>query len=152
MAQPGLDRALVEMLAMGLPDALAAQEPAQKRERGVGEVIKGKDQRRHPEAVARQREQQPAEKIAQGNAAHIAHENARRMPVPPEESQRRAGGGEPVKGERVPGGHSSGDGSDADTQGYRLAAGESVDAVHEIEQIEEPQPEEAGGKAVEGDG
>src|SRR3546814_17886628 len=82
VAAAALYRALVEMLAVRLPDLFATQGAAAQRDGRVGAVVERQDQRRRPGAGRRKAEQQPAEKGAQGHAAAAAEGTMRRTTGP----------------------------------------------------------------------
>jgi hypothetical protein len=143
-------RALIEMLAMRLPDALAAQKAHQQGQRRIGEVIKRQDQRWCPEPLGGHGQEQPADHIAKGNAADIAEKNLCRWPIPAQKSRRGGGGGERQQRQIViPRRSEQRYEGDAQTQEDRLAAGDAVNAVHEIVEIDEPDPQQRGGDVIE---
>ncbi len=96
MAEAAPHGLLIEMLAVRQPDALAAGEAAQQRDRRVGQEIERQDQRDLPVPAGGGGEQQEADQIAERHAADIAEKDARRRPVPDEKPDRGGGdrGGE----------------------------------------------------------
>src|SRR5579875_447387 len=141
MGKAALHRALIEVPAVCQPDPLAAQQPPEQRQSRVGEEIKRQDQRDLPAAAQREIEQQKADQIAERRAADIAEKDAGRRPVPDEKSGRRPddGGGEGSHPGIDPGAE-AGEQHEAAADRHRLAASEPVDAVHEVEGVDEPQP------------
>src|SRR5208282_1022092 len=152
MAEPPLDRPLVEVLAMGAPDALPAQEAKEEREARIGEVIERQEQCCSPKPPARELEEQPSEEIAERDAPHVAHEDTGGLPVPVEKAEGRRRRGEAVKRQRATLTGESGDECRADAEARGLASGDPVDPVHEVEEVEKPKPEKAGGETVEPEG
>ena len=139
------------MPAVRLPYALAARQTAQQRDRRIGEKIKRQDQRQFPAAARRLVEQQKAEQIAERHATDIAEKDAAWRPVPHEKpAGRRDDRGRQGGEAGVLPGADNREQQKADADCRRFAAGEPVDPVHEIEQIDKPEPHDRGRDAVQG--
>src|ERR1700730_1117535 len=91
VAKASANSLLVEMLAMRLPDALAAQQPPRERDRRIGNKVERQDQRDLPKSPNREIEQQKTEDITERHAADVAEKNPRRRPVPDEKADGRPG-------------------------------------------------------------
>ncbi|MOA29765.1 hypothetical protein D3C78_1508030 [compost metagenome] len=137
MPSPIAGNPLVGVAAMGLVDTLAAQKPMKQRPGGIDDEHRQQDQpapkqlRRDPGGL----ERQPAENHPEEPAAGVAHEYSRRREVPDQEARSRqrqrqwqptqlAPADQPVT--QRPG--------QADRN--RLQAGDSVDAIHEVIEIQ----------------
>ena len=103
-------------------------------EHGIGEKIERQDQRDFPMPAGRLFEQQKTEQIAERHAADIAEKDPRRCPVPHEKagSYRRHRGAQRHQPRIMPDPDRRKQ-RQAEADRRRLAAGEPVDAVHEVE-------------------
>ena len=125
------------MAAMRLEDVLARPQPTQERQRGVEEERpegEGRHRQDLGHGVSPHRQWQHSQQKPTEGAPHVAHENASRMPVAREKSDRstcegrrdhrhrpRAAGG---RRHRNPGRHRG-----------RRDSGDAVAAIHEVEGI-----------------
>ncbi len=130
------------MLTVGTRRALAARDPSGERDGGVGEIHhrQGGGRRQPDETGARDQDQQEAEQVSDRDAADIAEKDPRRVPVPDQEPDRRrrqrhrrTGHGRRRQTERREPGQ-------PDPDRHRLGTGDAVDAIHEVVEVDEPQP------------
>src|SRR5580704_18277106 len=86
MAETATHGVLIEMLAMSLPDALAAEQAADEGNCGIRKEVERQDHRDRPASASREIEQQEAQHITERHAADIAEKNPRGRPVPDEKT------------------------------------------------------------------
>ncbi|MOA29758.1 hypothetical protein D3C78_1507960 [compost metagenome] len=137
MPSPAAGNPLVGMAAMRLIDTLAAQQPMEQRPGGIDDEHRQQDQPT-PEQLRLdpgRLEGQPAKNHSEEPAAGIAHEYSRRWEVPDQEARSRqrqrqwqptqlAPADQPVTQRPC----------QADRN--RLQAGDSIDAIHEVIEIQ----------------
>ena len=130
---------LVVMLAMRVPNALAARKAPQQRERRVADEG-SKDEEREPErpdVVAPAHEAERRGQETQRHGADIAQKDARRRKIEQQESRRRRGERHTCRRERRVSSSAGSErvGAEADE---RHAAGETIGAVHEVVEVGDP--------------
>ena len=131
---------LIDVLAVRLPDAPAAQQAPGQGQRRIRQVVGRQQQRRLPSARRRQRQHEPAGQITERDAADIAEKNLRGMPVPEQKAERHAGERQPEgpqpRRRRTQQRQQKG----AKAEARALGAADPVDPVHEVEEVHEPEP------------
>ena len=141
-----VDRALIEVRAMRLPERLALGDAAGERDGRIGEIIEREDERRRQMALFRELEQQPAEQKTDRQASDVAQKEPRDRPVERGKAEDRAQ--QRRRDQRRQRSDRAEKAEQDDCAGHRhdLGHGHPVDAVHEIDEIDEPHAaeEEAG--------
>ena len=140
------------MLAVRLPGLLAAQAALEQGERGIGREVERQDHGRGPVAAEGEVQHQPAQQEAQRDRAGVAHEDLGWMPVPEQIAGGRRGDDQRQMPERTLLAGVCQQQEVAERDGDRLAPRQSVDAVHEVEEIDEPQPGKTQHEALGGEG
>jgi hypothetical protein len=130
------------MLAMRLPERLASDDAADERDRRIGEIIERQDDGRRQIAVRGKSQQEPAEHEADRQAAHVAKKHACDRLVEGRKAKDRSQ--ERGRHHRRPGLDRAGEAEQDDCTGhrYKFGNGHPVDAVHEIDEVDQPYPAE----------
>ncbi len=144
-----VERALVEMAAVRLPDPLAPRHATAERDGGVGEVVERQQDRRGEMAAARHLQQQPADQQADRQAADVAEEQPRHRLV--ERGEAEHGAKQRARDQRRQDADAGIERQQHDRAGDRHDLGHRhpVDAVHEVEQVDEPHAAEKQERAIE---
>ena len=140
------ERLMVEVLPVGLPDPLAAEQTAQQGQGGVGEVVEGEEEGGGPGPRSGELQQRPADEQAQGQRAHVTEEEPRHRLVEGSEAEKPAkqGGGEERRGRRQAA-HDAEE-REGGCDGHELGHAHPVDPVHEVDEVHEPDPGEDQGR------
>ena len=153
MASPVLNRLLVVVFAVRLPDYFAPLQAAKQGERGVDKIVERQNDCGLQITGSRKGQQQPAQQVSQRDATDIAQENPGRMPVPDQKSCSGGGDHQPMPGHgglRFHGDEPDQRDAASDPDGFDAA--DAIYAVHEIEKIYEPDPADGGNGGVEPEG
>ncbi len=149
--ETAIERALVEMRAVRLPDPLPPGGPAPERHRRVREVVEGQEQRRREVTGGRETEQQEPGQKPDRERADVAEEQPRDRPVRGREAEERPAerGREPAELRR--GGPGDRDERDGPGERHALRDRDPVDPVHEVHEVDPPGPGEDQEAALERD-
>ena len=95
MAQSHLHHALIVMLAMGLPDPLAAHGAPDQRQRGIADERRENEHRKpqRPDVAHPSDDAEGAGEKTERDRPDVSEEDARRMEIEDEEAKRCAGQG-----------------------------------------------------------
>ncbi len=127
------------MTAVALGDAFAARPAPPQRDRGVGGVIERQQQRSREVAVAGKLEQQPSHHQSDRQAAAVAEKELRHRPVEWRKAEHGAEKRQRDQRGRLRHRTEQRENVDAGRDRHGLRHGDPVDAVHEVDEIDEPQ-------------
>src|SRR5208283_308620 len=134
-----LHQTLVIMIAVRLPYALAAREPACQRYARINDKWREHERREPPGPIVLQPTNQTecTRQEAERHRTSVAHENARRMEIEYQKCRCRCRDTEIDERERVIAGKPRRNAIESETE-QRHAAGEPVRTVHEIVEVRHP--------------
>ncbi len=121
------------------PERLAAYQPAQQRERGIGQIIERQDKRGRGMVLSRQLQQTPAEQQADRQAADVAEKDRRDRTVERRKTDHRAAkrrGNDRGRQWKLAG---KAEQRHRGRDGHDLGCGHPVEPVHEVDEVDEPE-------------